>query len=226
MNVLALLLAATTTLVLTSGDRIVTDEPVREENGVIVFRAGGLLYSVPAIEVDRIESTSEDEEEATTDATRPAEENANERGDDHKHFRVSEEDRKRLLAELESNHSGTPAEPLPIPEVRSPSRSETEQKNAEEWRWRNEARAHEEAVRQAEEELQLIEQRIEQLESQIRTFLTLGYDPRQFTYQTSELVRAREQIPYARLEVERAKRALDQFREDARRQGILPGWLR
>jgi len=43
---------------------------------------------------------------------------------------------------------------------------------------------------------------------------------------TSQLGLAREQIPLARLEVSRAQRALDQFLDDARKQAILPGWLR
>jgi len=35
-----------------------------------------------------------------------------------------------------------------------------------------------------------------------------------------------DQIPAAELEVTRAERANAQFRDDARKQGILPGWLR
>ena len=35
-----------------------------------------------------------------------------------------------------------------------------------------------------------------------------------------------EIFPAADVDVQRAQRAYDQFREDARRQGVLPGWLR
>jgi hypothetical protein len=81
-------------------------------------------------------------------------------------------------------------------------------------------------VRRAREELQLLETRIEQLRSEIHSFVSQGYKPRQFSYQTSELVRAEERLPYAQLALERAQRANEQFRDDARRMGILPGWLR
>ena len=87
-------------------------------------------------------------------------------------------------------------------------------------------RAYEEGVRRAQENLQLLLDRAEQLENEIRGFLSLGYTPRQFTYQTTILASVREQIPHAELQVQRAQRALEQFREDARRQGVMPGWLR
>ena len=41
-----------------------------------------------------------------------------------------------------------------------------------------------------------------------------------------ELVQTQEQIPRAELELHRAQREHDQFRDDARRQGVTPGWLR
>jgi hypothetical protein len=88
------------------------------------------------------------------------------------------------------------------------------------------SRDHEESLRRAYEDLELLEETILQLQGEIRTFTNLGYKPHQFTYQATRLARAREQIPFARLEITRAERALAQFREDARREGILPGWLR
>ena len=99
-------------------------------------------------------------------------------------------------------------------------------KSEDEWSWRRTARGHEEAVRRAREELQLLHDRAEQLRQQIRTFLSLGFKPNEFSYQSTELQYTVDAIPRAELEVERAQRALDQFRDDARKQGILPGWLR
>ena len=96
----------------------------------------------------------------------------------------------------------------------------------EEWQWRREARAHEEAIRRAKEELELLEGRIADLRNKIQAFLALGYKPHQFTYDSTQLQHCIDSLPYARLEVTRAVRAFDQFREDARREGILPGWLR
>jgi hypothetical protein len=143
-------------------------------------------------------------------------------------LKVTEAERDRLLRELEKNHSGTPAAPQkPLDEVLPPpSKREVEESKQEEWSWRNRARGYEEAVRRAEENVGLLRDRVEQLEQQIIGFTQLGYNPRQFTYQTTELQYARDQIPAAELEVTRAKRAWDQFRDDARRQGVLPGWLR
>jgi hypothetical protein len=227
MNALLLLLTLTTsTLVLRSGDRIAVEGDVRETNGVVTFRAGGLLYSMPASEVD-FDATKD----AGTDAQwrrRAAEpEPQVPQAKPVAKLRVSEAERKRLLEELEKNHSGSPAPPTqsvahaPHIEVTEPPPPP-----GDEWGWRHQAQQHEEAIRRAKEEVQLLESRVSQLESEIRGFFALGYKAHQFTYQSSQLQLAREQLPYAQLEVARAERAFEQFREDARRQGVLPGWLR
>jgi len=212
MNTLLLLLTVGTTLVLQSGSRIPVDGPVREENGFVYFRSAGTLYSLNAADVLRIEQPAPRPTAKTDVKPKP------------RRLRVSDEERRKILADLEKNHSGTPTvlNDPPAP----PTKEEIEQIQREEWDWRRESRAHEEAVRRAREELQLLENRIEQLQSEIHSLVSQGYKPRQFTYQTSELVRARERLPYAQLELERAQRAYDQFRDDARRMGILPGWLR
>src|SRR5688500_6440808 len=98
MNALALILALTSTIVLRSGDHIVAEGEIREDRGVLTFRSGGLLYSLPAREVERI--VVSDADEATEKPVRK--------------LRVSEENRKRLLKQLEENHSGTPAPPQEI----------------------------------------------------------------------------------------------------------------
>ncbi|HEX6161142.1 MAG TPA: hypothetical protein VF111_13300, partial [Thermoanaerobaculia bacterium] len=82
-----------TTLILRSGDRIVVDEPPREENGVTVFRSAGALYSLPSAEIDQ-------------EATKLEAERAAKPKDEVKRLRVSPEERQRLIAELEKNHSG------------------------------------------------------------------------------------------------------------------------
>ena len=207
--IIQILLAST--LILRGGDAIAIDEPPRIENGVVFFRSAGALYSMPSSEIDEEATRLEAEREA-----RPKER--------VKKLRVSAEERRRLIAELEKNHSGVrvdrplePMQPPPPPPQPAPQ---------DEWQWRTRARAHEEAVRQAKEEVQLLEERIDQLRGEIRSFFSLGYKPGQFTYQTTQLEHARAQLPRAELEVTRAERAWAQFREDARKQGILPGWLR
>jgi hypothetical protein len=96
----------------------------------------------------------------------------------------------------------------------------------EEWDWRRQARAHEEAVRQAKEEVALIHEEIKRLRNEIHFFVTQGFKPHQFTWQTTRLEYARDRLPRAELEVRRTERAYEQFRDDARRQGVMPGWLR
>lgn len=221
MNALLLLLTLTSTIVLRSGERIPVEGTVRQERGVATFRSNGRLYSMPLSEIERIEKPEEAAKPAPVATPAPAPK-------PRARIVVSEEDRKRLLAELEKNRAGGPAREVPI--VREtpppPSPEEKRDQSEEENRWRSQARAHEEAIRRANEDLYLLESRVKELQDQINSFITLGYKPRQFTYQTTELERTREQIPYAKLEVTRAERAFDQFKEDARRQGILPGWLR
>jgi hypothetical protein len=220
MNAIALLLALTSLLVLRSGESLVVQGEVREENGVVLFRSGGVLYSLPADEIARITPVDEVREiravakSASEQETRP--------------FRLSEDERRRLIAELEKNRSGTPAPPQKILErpPPPPSRQEVAAQASEEASWRRQARAHEEAVLRARENLELLEMRVDELQSRILSLIALGYKAHQFSYDTTQLVRTRERIPYARLEVQRAERALAQFREDARRQGVLPGWLR
>lgn len=214
MNLLPILLLTltATTLVLRSGDRIsVDDGMVREENGVLTFRSGGTLYSLPAGEIERTVSGAE----RPTPAAKPEEPRAK--------LAVSEEQRRRLIEELEKNHAGTPAAPSRV--LESP-RTPVDLNNEDEWSWRRQARTHEEAIRRANEELRLLETRAEELRSKIFTLLALGFKPHAFTYDSTLLVRTQEQIPYARLEVERANRAFTELREEARRRGVMPGWLR
>lgn len=213
MNLLPILfLLVSSTLVLRTGDRIVTDGPVKEENGVVTFRAKGTLYSLPVIEVDRIEDTNANTQPAAAKTK----------------LKVSEEDRKRLLAELEANHSGTAApvqqrvEPLPPP----PTAEEKKGTEEDEWAWRREARTHEEAIRRAKEELELLQTRADEYRRKILQLLALGYKPSSFTYDSIQLTNALDAIPRAELELTRAQRAFDEFKDEARRRGITPGWLR
>jgi hypothetical protein len=217
MHALAILLLATaasiqpiltTTLILRNGTQFDVDGPIREERGRIIFRSG-TLYSIPLDEVDM---------EATRAAITKAVLATN--GPDRK-LKVSPAERDRLLRELEQNHSGGPiAELAKVPEPREP------ESKGDEWAWRNAARAHEEAILRAKENLALLRDRVELLKRQIEQFVALGYRANQFSYQSTELQLTRDQIPAAELEVTRAERANAQFREDARKQGILPGWLR
>ena len=224
MNAIATLLLLVTlpnpltTLVLRSGDRVEVADKAREENGQLVFRGGdGLLYSLSLEEVDL---------EASRTASQPA---PPDKPRTQKKLRVAKEERKRLLAELQQNHGGTapveqPALNAPIPPPKA--KAEVREERDEEQSWRRQARDHEENVRRAEENVQMLRARLEQLNFEIAGLLSLGYKPAQFSYQTTQLQTLKEQLPWAELEVRRAERAFVEFREDARKQGIMPGWLR
>jgi hypothetical protein len=217
MNALLLLLVLNSTLVLHSGDRIPVEGKPVEKDGVLTFRSAGKLYSMPASEVERIEESEPGVVVEAAPAPRKA--------PVLRRRPVSEEERKRLLAELEKNHQGTGSMPAPILPP-PPTREEAREAKREETSWRREARYHEEAVRRAKEELELLENRALDLQSKIQFLIAQGYKPRQFTYDTTQLQYTLDQLPHARLAVTRALRAQDQFREDARREGVMPGWLR
>ncbi len=206
----------TQTLILRTGTHIAVDGPITEKDGRVVFRPkGGQLYSLPADEIDA-EATK-----ALALQPPPSPD------DGKKKLKLTAAERERLLKELANNHNGTPgAIPQPPAAPPAPTKDETAEQTREEWQWRKEARAYDEGVTRAKENLALLEKRAEQLQGEIRSLIMLGYKPRQFSYQTTELQSAVDQLPYARLEVTRAERAREEFREDARRQGILPGWLR
>jgi hypothetical protein len=200
----------TTTLILHNGTHFEIDGPIREEQGRIIFRTSGSLYSIPLADVDMEATRAAVTKEilVTSDADRK--------------LKVSAAERDRLLRELEQNHSGklSDAKPEKVFEPREP------RDKGDEWSWRNSARAYEESIRRAKEDLDLLRTRADSLKHQIEQFFALGYRASQFTYQSSELQVTLDQIPAAELAVTRAQRAYDQFREDARKQGILPGWLR
>jgi hypothetical protein len=203
----------TTTLILRNGTQFEVEGPIREERARIIFRTSGRLYSIPLADVDM---------EATRAAVTKAVVVTSDSG---KKLKVSAPERDRLLRELEQNHTGKPSSTATadrLPEAREAAAPA----NGDEWSWRTAARAHEEAIRRAKEDVELLRTRASALKHQIEQFFALGYRANQFTYQSSELEITQQQLPAAELEVTRAQRENDQFREDARKQGVMPGWLR
>jgi len=200
----------TPALILRDGARIDVDSSITVEQGKVIFRSGGSLYSIPEGDVDLV-------------ATRAAAAAPVVKAETTMRLKVSEEERNRLLKELEQNHAGTPTTatlpPLPPAQLES-------QTSGDEWRWRRDAQAYEETIRRAREDLDLLKTKAEQLRAHIAGLLSLGYKPNQFTYDSTQLQYALEQIPRAELEVARAERAYAQFKENARRLDVLPGWLR
>jgi len=203
----------TNTLVLRTGDRIAVEGMVRVDGPQVLFRAGGTLYTIPTQDVDLDASRSE---------VLPAPIRAETRG----RLRVTPEERDRLLRDLEQNHTGTAPPPAPLEVVASQAPYERRQINEDEWSWRNRVHAYEEDIRRAQEDVDYLENKAQALKAHIAGLLSLGFKPSQFTYDTTLLVNTVDQIPRAQLEVVRAQRLYDQFRDDARKQGVTPGWLR
>lgn len=204
---------AVNTLILRTGEKIVVDAPPSERDGVVIFRSGGALYSLPASEVDEIATRAANDTIEAVDAA-------------PRRLKVSAAERERLIKELEQNHNGTAPVPLQRSSAPPPREPSAEPADPEEWNWRERARAYEDGVRAAKENLDLLLDRADSLRAQIRGFLALGYKPDNFTYQTTQLAYVEEVIPSAQLAVDRAQRAYERFRDDARRQGVMPGWLR
>jgi hypothetical protein len=141
-------------------------------------------------------------------------------------LKVTPEEKARLLKELEENHSGTSGLPASITVSAEPTPEEQAQMTQDEWSWKRQARGYEEAIRRAQENLDLLRDKAAALRAHIGGLLGLGYKPAQFSYDTTVLAYTEEQIPNAELEVQRAVRAYEQFRDEARRLGVPPGWLR
>ena len=204
----------TNTLVLRSGERIAIEAPLRVDGAQVVFRSAGALYTIPTDEVDIDASRAEGN---------PVRIQASTRGP---RLRVSAEERDRLLRDLEENHSGTATPMTAVNVLPTPTAGERAQMSDEEWSWRNRVRAYEEQVLRAQEDLNLLQDKAESLKAHIAGLLSMGYKPSQFTYDSTQLAYTLDQIPRAELEVARSQRVYDRFRDDARKQGVTPGWLR
>ena len=214
-----LLLAAalsipTNTMVLRTGERIAIEPPLRVDGVQVLFRAGGRLFTIPAEEVDLEASRSEESPAQTQVASRAMK------------LRVSKEERDRLLRDLEENHSGTAAPMGRLDVLPALNPSQRAQLSDEEWAWRNKTRDYEEGITRAKEDLNLLQDKAEALKAHIAGLLSLGFKPNQFTYDSTQLAYTLDQIPQAELEVTRSQRVYEQFRDDARKQGVTPGWLR
>jgi hypothetical protein len=228
------------TLVLHSGERLDVRPDVRIEEGLVVFRAeGGSLHSIPLSEIDlertelanqapRRTSAPAGPKRSVDQARNDLEEMLADRTLSGRSLVVSDEEKERLIEEAAKSR-GVPGPPAPLtpstPEASRPAPSSAES-SRDEWAWRERSRSHHERVRRAKEELQLLIEKERRLQDEILGLLSLGYDPNQFNLQVLQLAHTRDSLPRAQLNLRRAERELAQFKEDARRQGILPGWLR
>lgn len=218
----ATLALLTNVLVLTTGERIAVAGEAVEKDGRVIFRnLEGRLFSLSSSDVDFPATKEAGAERARPPAPPPA---------PVLRLKRSESERRKAFAELEAKHAPAGSTPtseeirkrLQVPDGFGEPPSDP----AEEWAWRNRARSHEEAVRRARENRDLLVAKAEALEARIRSLVGLGYKANQFSYDTTQLQDTLSQIPYAELEITRAERAMAEFRDEARRRGVLPGWLR
>lgn len=203
----------TSFLVLRSGQRMQVDGSVTIDQGRVIFRSGGALFSIPEHDVDL---------DATRSLSLPT---PIVRADVPNRLKVTPEERDRLLRELEQNHNGTPGEPVKLPTTNQATK-ELNDSSRDEWSWKRQAQAYEENIRRAREDVDLLRSKAEQLQNRVRSLLAQGFKPEQFTYDSTQLANTRDQLPYAELALKQAEREYDQFLDNARRQGVPPGWLR
>ncbi len=212
-------------VVLRSGQAIALAGDIRIDGGKVLFRSpAGVLYSIAVEEVDF----------EAMERTKPAEDPIEklDQGARHpvKKLNVSREERDRLLAELSKKQG----DPRPDPEVLSPGPPKVSEpgtaareatKGAED-RWRAEARAARAAVATREAELRELRARAQQLEDQLRTLLSSGYDPNTLSAQAEALDLTRNRIDATEKALRGAQRDLADLQDRARKTGVMPGWLR
>src|SRR5438105_14396925 len=95
-------------------------------------------------------------------------------------LRVSPEEKQRLLKELEENHSGTPGLPASINLSPGPTPEERVQLTQDEWSRRRQARAYEESIRRAQEDVDLLREKAAAVRANIGGPLFLQYKTGQF----------------------------------------------
>ncbi len=216
-------------IVLRSGQIIPVEELVRIERGRLVFvTSGGTLYSLRLSDLD-VEKT---------DARLPANQRessgtlegevSNETEAGLRKLPVSEEEKARILAEMETrSHTGRQSVPVITVRDEPPAAAKTETQSAdEEWKWRENARQYREAIERAKERLAAARQREKELNDMLLFFAGGTGDATNYSYLVVQLGDLRSMIPQLESEVRRAESAWTAFQEDARQRGILPGWLR
>lgn len=219
---LILAVSCSQVLVFTSGlEMPVCGMPDLSSDTVIFSSADGRVYSVARGEIAGLKDPDEapaSQESTGKAATGPG-----------RSISVTPEEKQRLLDSL-SKSRGTPRPagklpPAPVEDLRADREIEVSG-GSDERLWRERARAADERLLRAREELELLLRRERQLEDELLGLRSLGFRDNQFSYQIFQLQLTRDSMDRARLEIRRADRARFQLMEDARKEGILPGWLR
>jgi hypothetical protein len=209
-------------LVLRSGERIELSGELRRDGDRVVFRSRvGTLYSLPASEID----------EKATRAAITAEPEAASKGRLPRRLKGDEATKRRLLADLSKSRGTRVPPPLadPPPTPASSPESEAaklEVEAAREEMWRREARAFDARVADAEQRIRNLAERERALNDAILGMMAMGHPQEHLGLQVRALQDTKSYLEQAKRDLERATRERSAFQEDARRRGILPGWLR
>jgi hypothetical protein len=216
-------------IVLRSGAVMNVTEVVRLERGRVIFAgADGALFSIRLSDID-VEATDArlqagGKPGAAGDAPGQS---ASEEGEYlRRRLPVSEEEKRRILAEMEArSHTGRaapqPAYEEPEPDLRVAIRGKTDEEE-----WRRRSRAHRDAVERVQRELDLAIRQERQLNDVVLFLAGRSQDASNYGYLVHQLQDVRSMIPRIRISLEQAEQAWQRFQDDARRQGVLPGWLR
>ena len=90
--------------------------------------------------------------------------------------------------------------------------------------WQGRARAQREVIHTLEQAIPEIQNRIDALRNDRGP--TNLMDPNREQNRRAQMAQAQADLEKAKADLERARKALDDLEEEARRKGILPGWLR
>jgi DNA repair exonuclease SbcCD ATPase subunit len=90
--------------------------------------------------------------------------------------------------------------------------------------WRGRAASARAAITSAEARIKDLEQRLSALRNDLSP--TGVQDPNRLQTQQAEMQKVTEELTAAQRELDRARQALSDLEEEARREGALPGWLR
>lgn len=213
-------------IVLLNGAVIEVDDLVRVERGRLIYAGpDGVLYSIRLTDIDVEETDARlpANRKPKRSAPEPAQEVS--RSSLPRDLPVSEEEKRRILEEMESkSHTGRPRNP-----EAEPAEADLEiavEGETGEWEWRAAARRFNAAIGEAKERLASARQREKELNDLLLFFSGASGDATNYSYLMYQLSDLRSLIPRLENDVRRAERERLQFLDDARRQGIPPGWLR
>lgn len=213
------------TLVLRNGAGTI---PIREivavRDGRVLYRdRSGVLYSIPAKDVD-LDASADSKLGSATDETKPS----SAKTPRARPLALTPEERERLVREFERTaRPGKPPAPIETADSTTETRPATKKKTShgEEY-WRSRSLRLQASVQRATKALADAKQHEQDLTDQLLFFAGTSGDATKYSYLVKELADTRDRIPRLQKAVESAQSDLEAFMDEARRQNVLPGWLR